>query len=410
MKLSLQLLTPTSLLSLSSMKFPTKHKLMFAGKTSLVILPLLLFLTACNRFVAPLPKAGDPSENWLMAGVNAARTSNFAGELPLPLAETARLKLSSAAAQNLFVHNGVLFVPTLDGKLSTIDLATRRFLSKKKMPGGHAGTMALNNDGMVLAMRYGKETLFRYSLERRNKLWEIDAGDIASEPLLTDSCAYVSALYEHVDAYFLHNGKRKWQFRTTGHMHASPALAEDILIAATDRGKVYGLDANTGKALWEIDLAQPILSTPIIAAQQVFLGASRDLIVALDLRTGAEQWRFHSAGRIFNAPAASDSLVIFGASDGLVRALRKHNGTLAWTFRASSGIGTSPLIAGRKIFFGSLDKIIYGLDASNGAMLWQWTLEGRIRTNPIVWKDRLIVASEDRYLYLFGPQESVGAN
>ncbi len=383
------------------MHFPFK-------KTSFLF--TLLTLTACNRFVAPLPQAGDPRENWLMAGANLARTSNCAGELSLPMAEIARLKLTSAAAPNLFVHNGVLFVPTLDGKLSTIDLTSRRFLSKKKMPGGHTGTMALNSDGMLLAMRYGKETLFHYNLTRRNKLWEIDAGDIASEPLLADSCAYVAALYEHVDAYYLHNGKRKWQFRTTGQMHASPALAENVLIAATDRGKVYGLEANTGKALWEIDLAQPILSTPIISAQQVFLGTSRDLIVALDLRTGEEQWRFSTAGRIFNAPAASDSLVIFGASDGLVRALRKHNGTLAWTFRATSGIGTSPLIIGSKIFFGSLDKIIYGLDATNGAMLWQWTLEGRIRTNPILWKDRLIVASEDRYLYFFGPQESLGAN
>lgn len=370
----------------------------------------LIFLSACNRFVASLPKESEAHNNWLMAGVNTTRTSNFAREVPLPLAEVARFKLTSAAAQNLFIHNGVLFVPTLDGKLSTIDLTAQRFLSKKKMPGGHAGTLAMNENGMVLAMRYGKETLFHYSLTRRNKLWEIDAGDIASEPLLADSCAYVSALYEHVDAYYLHNGKRKWQFRTTGHMHASPALADDILIAATDDGKVYGLEAGTGKKLWEVDLAQPILSTPVIAEQQVFLGTSRDLVVALALRTGEEQWRYKTEGRVFNAPAVNDSLVIFGASDGVVRALRKSSGALAWTFRATSGIGTSPLIAGSKVFFGSLDKIIYGLNAGSGAMLWQWTLEGRIRTNPIVWKDRLIVASENRYLYLFGPQEKLGAN
>jgi outer membrane protein assembly factor BamB len=369
-----------------------------------------LFLAACNRFVAPLPERPNSGDDWLMAGANAGRTSKLARELQLPLAEIARLKLTSAAAQNLFVHNGMLFAPTLDGKLSTIDLATKRFLSKKKMPGGHAGTIVLRKDGMVLAMRLGKETLFHFDLAKRNKLWEIDAGDIASEPLLTDSCVYVAALNEHVDAYWLRNGERRWQFRTTGQMHASPALAENILIAATNRGKVYGLDASTGKSIWEVDLAQPILSTPVIAEQQVFLGASRDLIVALDLRTGAEKWRTKTEGRIFNAPAVNDSLVIFGASDGVVRALRKSNGATAWRFRATSGIGASPLIVGSKVFFGSLDKIIYGLHASDGAEFWQWTLEGRVRTNPIVWKDHLIVASEDRYLYLFGPEENLGTN
>jgi len=374
------------------------------------LLLLLLLFTACNRFVAPLPKAQNTNDNWLMAGANPGRTSKLENEPALPLAEIMRIKLSAAAAQNLFIQNGVLFAPTLDGKLFTIDLEKQRVISKKKMPGGHAGTLALKNGGMVIAMRYGKETLFHYNLAQRDKLWEIDAGDIASEPLLTDSCVYVSAIYEHVDAYLLSDGSRKWQFRTTGQLHGSPALAEEYLVAATDRGKIYTLNANTGKLIWEADLAQPILSTPVIYDRQVYLGASRDLIAAFELLTGAEQWRHKTEGRIFNAPAVNDSLVIFCASDGFVRALRRHNGALAWTFRATSGIGTSPLIAGSKIFFGSLDKNIYCVNGSDGALLWQWSLEGRVRTNPIVWKDRLIVASEDRYLYMFGPQEKLGAN
>lgn len=374
------------------------------------LLILLFISTACNRFVAPLPETQNPSSNWPMAGANPARTSNLATELAVPLAEVARLKLTSAVAQNLLVHNGILFAPTLDGKLFTIDLATKRILKKKKMPGSHVGTLALQGDDMILAMRYGKETLFHFNLMQRDKLWEIDAGDIASEPLLTDSCVYVSALYEHVDAYLLHSGARRWQFRTTGQLHASPALAGEYLIATTDRGKVYALNASSGKAFWEADLAQPILSTPVIAQEQVYLGTSRDLIVALDLRTGAEKWRFKTEGRIFNAPAVNDSLVIFGASDGVVRALRQQNGSVAWWFRATSGVGTSPLIAGSKVFFGALDKNIYCVNASDGALQWQWHLEGRVRTNPIVWKDYLIVASEDRYLYIFGPQDNVGTN
>lgn len=373
----------------------------------LILLPSFIF---CNRFVAPLPQTQNANDNWLMAGVNPARTSHHESEVQLPLAEVARLKLSSAVAQNIFVHNGVVFAPTLDGRLFTIDLATYRFRSKKKMPDGHAGTLAMTNERMVVALRYGKETLVHYDLAKRDKLWEIDAGDIASEPLLSDSLVYVAAINEHVDAYALATGARRWTFRTVGQLHASPALSGEILIAATNRGKVYALDASTGKLLWEADLEQPLLSTPVIAGEHVYIGGSRDLIAAFNLQTGEQQWRYKSEGRIFNAPAVNDSLVIFGASDGLVRALRRSNGAVAWTFRAGSGIGTSPMIAGSKVFFGSLDKNIYGVNASDGALLWQWSLEGRVRTNPIVWQDRLIVASEDRYLYIFGPQEKLGTN
>lgn len=345
-----------------------------------------------------------------MAAANPARTSQRETELNLPMVEAARYKLSSAAAQNLFVHNGILFAPTLDGKLFTINLETGRILTKKKMPGGHAGTLALQKQDMILALRYGKETLFRYNLAEGNKVWEIDAGDIASEPLIADSCVYVNAIYQHVDAYRLSDGSRRWQFRTEGQLHGSPALTEDYLLAATDKGRVYALEVNTGKTVWEADVAQPILSTPVIAHGQVYLGTARDLLLAFDLRTGAEKWRVKTEGRIFHAPAVSDSLVIFGASDGNVRALHARDGAQVWAFRAASGIGASPLVAGRKVFFGSLDRSIYCVDAGNGAELWQWHLEGRVRTGPIMWKDRLIVASEDRYLYVFGPQENLGTN
>ncbi|NUO80928.1 PQQ-like beta-propeller repeat protein [candidate division KSB1 bacterium] len=393
------------------MKSTIKHNGNYRVPTVLGVFVIsCIAFSACNRFVAPLPDAQNANGNWLVAGANPARTSYLELAPAMPLAEISRFKLSAAPAQNLFIHNGILFAPTLDGKLFTVDLEKKRILSKKKMPGGHAGTLALQHDAMILAMRYGKETLFHYNLTQRERLWEIDAGDIASEPLLADSCVYVSAIYEHVDAYHLSDGSRRWQFRTTGQLHASPALAEGTLIAVTDRGKIYALNANEGKLLWEADLGQPILGTPAIAHGQVYVGTTGDLIVAFALQTGAENWRCKTEGRIFHAPAVNDSLVIFGASDGFVRALHRRNGALAWTFRATSGIGTAPLIAGDKVFFGSLDKNIYCVDSSAGAMLWQWNLEGRVRTNPLVWKDRLIVASEDRYLYMFGPQEQAGTN
>ena len=49
------------------------------------------------------------------------------------------------------------------------------------------------------------------SLQEKN-IWKVDAGDIASEPLIHDNSVYVSALYEHVDSYDLRNGHKTMEF------------------------------------------------------------------------------------------------------------------------------------------------------------------------------------------------------
>ena len=368
-------------------------------------------LASCARSVVkPLHRGGIAEEDWLLAGANRGRTSHIATAVPLPLQEIAHFKLSSAPSQNLFVRNGILFAPTLDGRLFVIDLAAKKVLSKKKLPGGNAATLALADEALVVASRYGKETLFFHDLNKTRQLWQVDAGDIAGEPLLADSVVYVAAIFSHVDAYRLASGARIWSFDTEGQIHASPAMADDMIVVATSKGKIYALQARDGKKVWEHDVQQPVLASPVIHGQRVYLGSARDLVVALELKTGAELWRKNLPGRLFCPPAVNANVLIAGASDGVVYALNVENGEQQWASRALSVIGTSPLIAGNEVFFGALDHHVYCLNLADGEIKWRQELHGRVRTNPIVWKKQLILASEDRDLYIFGPAANLGTN
>ncbi len=367
--------------------------------------------TGCGRGVVKSLQGSDVAgENWLLAGANRGRTSHIESQVPLPLQEIAHFKLSSAPAQNLFIRNGILFAPTLDGRLFVIDLTEKKILSKKKLPGGNAATLALGAEALIVASRYGKETLFCHDLIKTRQIWEVDAGDIAGEPLLADTVVYVAAVFSHVDAYRVSDGKRLWRFDTEGQLHASPVLKENLLVVATNKGKIYALNANDGKKIWEKDLQQPVLASPVIRDRHIYLGTSRDLLAALDLKTGAELWRRKLPGRLFYAPAVNATLVLAGASDGVVYAFDRASGRPKWSSRALSVIGTSPLIAGNEVFFGALDHHVYCLDIADGEVKWRQELRGRVRTNPVVWNKQLIIASEDHDLYLFGPPENLGTN
>ena len=378
-------------------------------KMLLAIGLLLIAVAGCSKFVFKPKASRDSQAAWPAAGFNSARTFCIETHLDPPLQEVARFKLSSAVAQNIFMNYGYLFVPTLDGRLFVIDPEAMKIVSKRKMPGG-AGTLAFTGNTMIVASRFNKRTLFSFDVFKRDQLWEIDAGDLANEPLVADSTVYVASLSGRVAAYRLHDGRRLWQFRAEGQLHASPVMAEDIIVAASSAGKIYGLKAENGEKLWEADCEQPVLASPAIHRGRVYLGTGRDLLMALALHSGEEQWRVKTPGRIFQAPAVNDSLVIFAGADGWLRALAPESGKLEWNSQAMSVAGTSPLIAGDQVFFGSLDNHVYALNSSDGALLWRQQLDGRVRTNPIIWKDKLIVASEDRYLYIFGPREAAGTN
>jgi outer membrane protein assembly factor BamB len=372
-------------------------------------------LSGCSRLAVKKIAQLD-AEVACMAGVSAERRSYTPLMIDVPLQEVARFKLSSAPGQHLCANPSLLLVPTLDGRLSVIDLkpvkakSKKKIIQRKKLSHGHAGTIAIAEHSLLVAMRFGKETLMRYNLRDGSKLWEIDAGDIASEPLVADSSVYVTALYKHVDAYRLKDGTRRWQFRTEAQLHASPALSQGILIAACDDGKVYGLEALSGKKLWQFDCGEPVLATPAIHQDLVFVGSAGENIFALNLQDGALRWKNKIGAKVAHAPAVNDSLVIFGSGDSQVRAFDINNGSLRWAFRAGSVIGTSPLIVGDLVFVGSLDRFIYGLDTHSGAVVWQQELEGRVRTNPIIAGAQLVVASEDRYVYVFGKAAMAGTN
>lgn len=380
-----------------------------------LIVALALLSSGCSKFIfqkidTPLPGSND----WSFAGGSVDRSSQRNNGMALPLEERLRLKMTSAVSQNLVISDGILYAPTLDGRLTAINLAHLRLTVRKKLPQSYEAACAVVDSSLIIAQRFGGKTLLHYNVRSGKLLWQIDGGDIATEPIIADTLVFIAALYQHVDAYRRADGRRLWRYRTSSQIHASPALAGGVLVVGTDDGLLLGLNATNGAKKWELDtgrrkgdkpafapLSGGIYATPVIRRQTVYVGTIDREFLAVDLLTGMERWRLPVGSKVIHGAAANDTLVVFGANDGRVRGVEAASGAVRWEFRAASVIGTSPTIVGNQIFFGSLDRTIYCLDTRDGALLWHQTLDGRVRTNPIVWEHYLITASEDNLLYIF---------
>jgi outer membrane protein assembly factor BamB len=374
---------------------------------------LILLITAgypvsCHKFTikSPVQYNNLSSENWPIYGGQPTRANYREQTITPPLKNIWIYSASSAISPTLVAVDGVVYFTTLDGKLEAIEIATGKKLGRIKTEGNFAAACAYNNGHLIIASRYGEKTLSKYDLTYGKYLWKVDAGDIASEPLVTADGIFISALYNHVDKYNLDSGEKIWSFKSDDQHRSSPALKNDVLVAGCDNGTIYALNARTGALKWKIKTAASVFATPIIGEEMVFVGSVDSTFYALNLDDGQTRWRFSARQPLYEAAATNGQYVLFGASDGQFYCLQADTGEEVWRFHAQSLISTAPLITGGVVYFGSLDRHYYALNLETGQEIWRFETKGRIRTAPVVWRDYLLGASEDRFLYVFAHSDS----
>lgn len=346
-------------------------------------------------------------ENWPLFGGDFSRANYRQATLSPPLNNHWLYKASSAIGPTLLAVNGYLFFCTLDGRLYTLNINTGHKIGRIKTEGSHEATCAYYKGKLIIASRYGELTLANYDLENGKYLWKIDAGDIASEPLITDEGIFVSALYKHIDKYHFDSGEKLWSFETEDQHRSSPALSKNVLVVGCDNGIIYALNAKSGKLKWKFKTGASVFTTPSIWDETVFIGSLDSVFYALNLSDGALLWSFRANSPIYQSAATDGMNVIFGSSDGRLYCLNAETGQEIWRFQANSVVSTPPVISGRVVYFGSLDRHYYGLSLQDGKKLWQFATKGRIRTAPVVWGKYVFGASENKFVYAFMQPDSL---
>jgi len=369
----------------------------------IVLMGLLVGMSSCRKSFKI--KAADGTnggvESWSQYGGLPQRINFRAHRLSPPLEQKWLYKASSAIEKSLLAVDGVVYLCTKDGRIEAVDIVTGRRVARKKAPETLSAACAYVGGYLVVATRYGEETLSLYDLRSGKKVWHVDAGDVETEPLVTPDAVYIAALYNHIDKYELETGEKIWNFSTEAQLHSSPAMRDDIVVVGSDDGTVYGLNAEKGNLIWKMKTGAVIYATPVIFGNTVFVASTDSVFYALNLTNGDLRWQFHAGHPLYQSAATDGWRVMFGASDGYFYCLDAHTGDVQWRFRAGSVISTSALLTEQHVYFGSLDHHYYGLDARTGEEVWRFETKGRVRTAPIMWDHYLIGASEDRFLYIF---------
>jgi PQQ-dependent dehydrogenase (methanol/ethanol family) len=170
---------------------------------------------------------------------------------------------------------------------------------------------------------------------RYSPLAQIDAGNVArlrlawsyqagrgggiqeATPLVANGTLYSITNWSVVFALDAATGREKWRWDPEvaqefvrskiccGVVNRGVALFEDLVIAPSIDGRLFGLDAATGRPRWEARVAYPqdnytITMAPRIVKDKVIIGVSgaeyptRGFFDAYEARTGRRRWRFYT--------------------------------------------------------------------------------------------------------------------
>ncbi|MDI6782812.1 MAG: PQQ-binding-like beta-propeller repeat protein [bacterium] len=234
----------------------------------------------------------------------------------------------------------------------------------------------LVDNGKLYAGNAGKFVCL--DAETGTLLWEKTYGSdwISSwaTPSIANDTIYFGAVWNEQNCFALNakTGEIIWSYKCNG-LHTAPVPYQNKLYVADIAGKLAALDINNGKELWSFAMDKAwSLTTPTIANGLVIAASGKGTVYAVDAESGALRWQFRAGesllrmspyqanyATIFSSPVVSGKIVYLGGSDGNFYALDLLTGNRVWKQDFESPLLSTPAISGNTLYVVTLDGTIY---------------------------------------------------
>jgi len=275
-------------------------------------------------------------------------------------------------------------------------------------------------DGGVLYVTSGYNEALALNPEDGSIYWraKISAPSRAA-PTIKNGRVFITTLGNNVIALDAKDGKTLWEHEgiseTTGLLGAaSPAVDDNIVIAALSSGDLLALRADTGAVLWEDNLSNSlrfgrttsglsdIRGYPVIFGDAVIAISYGGKIVVIDKKTGRRKWQQEISGA--ETPWVSGNSVYLINSDHQLLGINMISGEILWITdlpkyqnpkkREDLISWTGPLMAsGRLMVFGNNGSVIE-YNPTTGESLTQWQHKSSIQLPPVIANGALYILDE----------------
>lgn len=210
------------------------------------------------------------------------------------------------------------------------------------------------------------------------------------------------------------NVKELWRAQLSSEILSRPVIAKGMLVVKTIDGRVYGLNVKDGNQSWVHDRSVPRLtlrgsSTPLISNDIVIIASDSGKLSAISLKRGKLLWETTIAvakgknqlERVIDMdidPVIVDDVIYVAGYQGRIAAVKISSGQLIWRrdFSSYSGLYVDAF----RVYITDVAGQVWALNRYNGSTLWrQDKLLRRRLTAPEAHDNYVVVGDYDGYLH-----------
>ncbi len=364
---------------------------------------LILALVAVAAVGALLLRPTPPPDDWLgFRGGPGHDGVALTGPVGQPVVRWTQ-PLGAPVKNNIVIKGDLVVVPTEDGALHALDIATGTVRWTYRPGTSLTGPVAsgdlvyvTDGGGILQALETATGTV-RWRATHR--VTGASAGIVAGDAVL------VGTSDGHVVAFDAASGALRWDVVVSlaGAVLGSPAYDDGLIYTASRDAGLVALREASGEVAWRLDTGGDPVGTPVVAGGVAYIGAQVDepggRLRAVDAATGLLRW---PADEPLLSPSVVGSLAISGSSNGVVSARDVATGSEVWRFE-SLGVIRPPAVAGGIAYFAA-DGVrqILALDAATGRFHWQFDIGGENQCCVAVARGLVLAGTMDGIVYAIG--------
>jgi len=241
--------------------------------------------------------------------------------------------LRSTVSGGIAVDNDTVFIGSSNGNLSALDAGNGSLKWGFSTENEVWATPAVV--GGVVYFGSLDHSLYTLNAADGTKKWSFKTGGgIASTPLVVEGVVYVGSFDNKFYAIDADTGTQKWVFEGAGNWFWSQAAYNNgtIYAGCLDR-KVYAIDAGNGTMVWPkpFDAGSLIKASPVIAGEMLVVASEVGTVYGLDLKTGEKKWEFDNiTAKVLSPLYAAGGTVYINSQDNKLYALDGQTGRQVW--------------------------------------------------------------------------------
>jgi outer membrane protein assembly factor BamB len=237
------------------------------------------------------------------------------------------------------------------------------------------------------------------------------AVNLRSSPTVVGGKVYVGSLDTKVYCLDAANGDVDWTYKTDGYITSSPAVVDDVVYITSQEpssGGLYMLNATNGDLIRRIALpyvqasrGTDIHSSPAVAEGMIFAATNKQTYYGINATTGNMVWNFTDSDAeefIIASPIYHDGTVYL-VDQFFIVAVDAFSGSILWQSFVGTEFYVSPTYADGKLYVTTDQRGIYVLNATDGTKISFFSTGSNSWSSASLYEGEAYVGNNDWNVY-----------